>query len=378
MESKVHEYHSKLCSEIGHRLAGTENDRLAADYIETTFKTLGYITKRQVYECPTWDHYHSAVITQDGYEITHPEGGASMFSLPCNLSGELLYIDTLSLLEQSELTGKICVIGGELRNSPIRTNRNPIIIKLEEKNPLAVIFIDPLENGYVTKVVRDPQFMIPVCAVSGKAGRLLLKGKTASIVIDAKRYLSQSFNIIASDKSNIDKKIRITAHYDTSANSRGAADNGSGISAVLEVARRFVDMDFGLEFIAFSAEEYAMLGSGNYEIHFEEDIKNTRFTINVDVVGTINSRHIIYLNGQDDRLDEVVLKAGSSHEIIRDKMPGISDHEVFRRKQIPVVFFNDKPEISYWDTSLDTADKISFDKIEDSVHAIAEIIRMSK
>ena len=47
-------HHRKLCKEIGHRLLGTENDKRAAEYIESHFKSCGLRTSSQVFDCPSW------------------------------------------------------------------------------------------------------------------------------------------------------------------------------------------------------------------------------------------------------------------------------------------------------------------------------------
>ena len=75
-------------------------------------------------------------------------------------------------------------------------------------------------------------------------------------------------NIIVTKKSstNATKNLIISAHYDSAEDSVGANDNGSGVAAVLELARILKDteMPYNIKFILFSGEEKYMLGSRWY------------------------------------------------------------------------------------------------------------------
>ena len=75
-------------------------------------------------------------------------------------------------------------------------------------------------------------------------------------------------NIIVTKNSSIDttKNLIISAHYDSAEDSVGANDNGSGVAAVLELARILKDTEipYNIKFILFSGEEKYMLGSRWY------------------------------------------------------------------------------------------------------------------
>ena len=82
-------------------------------------------------------------------------------------------------------------------------------------------------------------------------------------------------NIIVTKNSSIDitKNLIISAHYDSAEDSVGANDNGSGVAAVLELARILKDteMPYNIKFILFSGEEKYMLGSRWYVGNLSED-----------------------------------------------------------------------------------------------------------
>lgn len=382
---RIWTHHRKLCTEIGQRLLGTDNDRRASEYIESNFKQWGYKTESQYFDCPTWDHFSTKIKNEKGFEITPPEGGACMFSLPCNVTGDIVNVRTLGELEGADLAGKICVISGELRYAPVRADRNSILLLLESKSPLAVIIIDTIKNGYMTKIIRDPQLNIPICAVTANGGERILKdGGRVTIEINSKRHMGWSRNVFATNGEENAKKVRITAHYDTS-DTPGAVDNGSGTSILLEVAEAFKksEANIPIEFIAFGGEEYAGMGASEYERVFPHRIENTFYSINIDAVGGCGFESRIYLGKENDMLNGVVKRqaqaVGNYHNLIVDNMRMVSDHKVFCAKNIPVVFVNDVSDTSVCDTTLDIPRIVCLERLSDAAKIVlGTILEMEK
>ena len=96
-------------------------------------------------------------------------------------------------------------------------------------------------------------------------------------------------NIIVTKNSSIDttKNLIIRAHYDSAEDSGGANDNGSGVAAVLELARILKDTEipYNIKFILFSGEEKYMLGSRWYVGKLTEDERKQIIgVINIDTI----------------------------------------------------------------------------------------------
>ena len=96
-------------------------------------------------------------------------------------------------------------------------------------------------------------------------------------------------NIIVTKKSSNDttKNLIISAHYDSAEDSVGANDNGSGVAAVLEMARILKDTEipYNIKFILFSGEEKYMLGSRWYVGNLTEDERKQIIgVINIDTI----------------------------------------------------------------------------------------------
>ena len=96
-------------------------------------------------------------------------------------------------------------------------------------------------------------------------------------------------NIIVTKNSSIDttKNLIISAHYVSAEDSVGANDNGSGVAAVLELARILKDTEipYNIKFILFSGEEKYMLGSRWYVGKLTEDERKQIIgVINIDTI----------------------------------------------------------------------------------------------
>ena len=96
-------------------------------------------------------------------------------------------------------------------------------------------------------------------------------------------------NIIVTKNSSIDttKNLIISANYDSAEDSVGANDNGSGVAAVLELARILKDTEipYNIKFILFSGEEKYMLGSRWYVGKLTEDERKQIIgVINIDTI----------------------------------------------------------------------------------------------
>lgn len=191
-----------------------------------------------------------------------------------------------------------------------------------------------------------------------------------------------------------DELLVITAHYDhlgTKEDSliyNGADDNGSGTSAIMEIAQAFMlakKEGYGprrsVLIMPVSGEEKGLLGSKYYTENPIYPLENTVANLNVDMIGRIDKYHnnsnYVYLIGSDRLSTEL-------HEIseaVNDKYINLeldykfndeddpnryyyrSDHYNFAKNNIPVIFYFNGVHADYHKAS-DTVEKINFEKIE--------------
>lgn len=188
-----------------------------------------------------------------------------------------------------------------------------------------------------------------------------------------------------------DEYVVISAHYDHLGMKgkeifNGADDNGSGNSALLEIAQAFQKAKkdgYGpkrsIIFLHFTGEEDGLFGSKYYTSHPIFSLKNTIANLNIDMVGRVDKKHknkpnYIYLIGADKlssdlhELSEEVNKKYTQlkldYTLNDDNDPNRfyyrSDHYNFAKNNIPVIFYFNGVHQDYHKIT-DTADKINYD-----------------
>lgn len=126
----------------------------------------------------------------------------------------------------------------------------------------------------------------------------------------------------------------------------GADDNASGVAVMLDLAQRLTSAPLthnNYLFLAFSAEEWGLIGSKHFVNHPLVDLDHISCMINLDMVGRLNEEKVLVVNGVGTSpawkkaLDAI---SGESLKIkTTDSGIGPSDHTSFYLKDIPVVHF---------------------------------------
>ena len=114
---------------------------------------------------------------------------------------------------------------------------------------------------------------IPAASIDRDSGlRLRSAARDGEITasVSARPTVSQSRNVAArmpgEDSAADVPTVIVGAHYDTVADTQGASDNGSGVAALMEVAKRASarDYPFAIKLALFGAEEIGLYGSRRY------------------------------------------------------------------------------------------------------------------
>ncbi|MCM1043238.1 MAG: M28 family peptidase [Corallococcus sp.] len=193
-----------------------------------------------------------------------------------------------------------------------------------------------------------------------------------------KQVVSQSvedYNVIAKiDIPNVTKQVIIGAHYDTASSlCDGAADNGAGVVALLQIAQKLKQsqnqLRFDVIFVAFTGEEQGMLGSTAYAYSRDFDAESTMFMLNIDSIVS-GDKLYIYSENKNTELQSSFLKNAQNTPSALSVKPyakGIypeidlfgygywqfaqnSDHTPFRLMGIPsVLLFSGNYDTGNWD-----------------------------
>ncbi len=175
----------------------------------------------------------------------------------------------------------------------------------------------------------------------------------------------------------------------------GADDNGSGTTAVLELARRFAALPDRqgrrLVFILFSGEELGLRGSQHYCKEPLFPLEDTAAMFNLDMVGRLrpdqaSGKDKLQVEGSSTAkvFGDMLTALNKKHDFffaLARNLPPYSDHFSFYQKKIPVLFFWTGYHEDYHMPS-DTADKINvvgMRRITDlSEEVIARLATMEK
>lgn len=165
----------------------------------------------------------------------------------------------------------------------------------------------------------------------------------------------------------------------------GADDNGSGTSAVMEIARVFQSLvNEGIRpkrsvlFLHLTGEEFGLFGSKYYTTYPPIPLQQTIANLNIDMIGRRSPEHpstadYIFLVGSDklsqDLHDITELANQESVNLVLDytfnaendpqRIYYRSDHYSFAQHNIPAIFFYNGTHADYHLPS-DTFDKIDF------------------
>jgi hypothetical protein len=169
--------------------------------------------------------------------------------------------------------------------------------------------------------------------------------------------------------------IIISAHFDHLGSDlsgniyKGAFDNASGVSFLLELVKYVRDLgkpDRNIIFAAFNAEEFGCLGSEHFAIKYAAQLKGSK-VYNFDMIGS-STVPLSIMGGSKDT-DKTPFIHSVSQTCISEKVnysllfQDSSDHEAFRKNNIDAITFCDS-DLSKIHTPKDTVQYISTSAID--------------
>ncbi len=188
---------------------------------------------------------------------------------------------------------------------------------------------------------------------------------------NVKKLNINTFNIYGSVPGRSGKYIVVGAHYDhlgmggqesgsrrpdTLAVHNGADDNASGVAGMLHLAKRFAkvkNLEHGVIFVAFGAEEKGIVGSKHFADNLAElELQGGKTIAANDIVAMVNFDMIGHLRGgaitlggtgTAKEMDSIIADAereyGNALKVTRSPQGhGPSDHSAFYAKNIPVFY----------------------------------------
>ncbi len=222
-----------------------------------------------------------------------------------------------------------------------------------------------------------------------------IKSKKVGYSISSVLKTVESENVLGflegTDKK--DEILVLTAHFDhVGVNGgqvyNGADDDGSGTSAILEIAEAFVKAKNdgngprrSILFMTVTGEEKGLLGSGYYVANPVFPLANTIADLNIDMIGRVDPEHkdnpnYVYVVGSDKLSSELHNISENTNTTYTqmdldytyndqnhpDRIYYRSDHWNFAKNNIPVIFYFNGVHEDYHQHT-DTVDKINFEML---------------
>jgi aminopeptidase YwaD len=219
---------------------------------------------------------------------------------------------------------------------------------------------------------------------------VLKLGKTLKVNLKSNLKSVISQNVLGYVRGTIspDSFLVVCAHYDhlggigKQCYFPGANDNASGIAMLLQLASYYSKPQnypkYSVLFIAFGAEEAGLLGSKYYVDHPLVPLKQTKFVLNLDLMGS-GLEGITVVNGSVFSKEfETLQKINEANHLLKVIKPrgkaANSDHYHFSENGVKSFFIYSLGEITAYHDINDTADKVPLSRFSEMYHLIVEFL----
>lgn len=326
--------HVRALTEIGPRVAGSENEQAARDYLADELERYGYDVTIQPFPF-------------DGskYRPARVDAGAEPFAAIA-FHGVAAGDVTGTLIDAGIGRPEEFPAGG-LQGAIALIERGDLTFEQKGANAVAagagaIIVYNNEDGNLIGDAASVPVPMVAVTRETGLRLKELIAAGGAQAKVAVVPPTGTAYNVIAKPKGAATCATVTGGHYDSVPVTEGADDNASGTAATVELARVVAANKLAGPhcFVLFGAEELGLIGSMYYVSQLTQaDLDAMRAMVDLDVVGTTVP---IALVGDADMVELVRVEAQRAGiEAAPGELPGNagSDHISFQDAGVPVVFF---------------------------------------
>lgn len=205
------------------------------------------------------------------------------------------------------------------------------------------------------------------------------------ITIETAEAPAETETLVYDHPGQTDEWVVLSAHVDGHDLAESAMDNGTGLAAVLAVARvlapRVAGFRRGLRVMFFSVEEWALTGSAQY-VKSLSLAERDKIALNVDLDSVAGSPNLAALTsgyaGVEPFLRRVAEANGQSLRTVRPLMTN-SDHANFALGDIPAIrlvagFDDPNAQLRVVLTPADTRDKVAQGELRQATLLTAALV----
>jgi Iap family predicted aminopeptidase len=305
-----------LCDEFGSRFAGTEGERLAAEFLKAKLEEYGLSNVHlEPIEYIGWTRGQATL------EITAPiQKTIPCITLPhsppADLQGEIVDMGdgAPSDFDQraDEIEGSIVMTSSVVnpKNSRRWIHRGEKYGRSVLAGATGFVFVNhyPGYGPATGSIGHKGEGAIPGISVAKEDGafmqRLMKREGPVRIHLHSTDQCQPmtSWNVMGDlpGQGDSDQIVMLGSHYDGHDISQGAGDPASGVVSVLEAARALAryapPLSCTVRFVLWGIEEIGLLGSKQYVEEHAEELSTIRFYLNMDSAGTPANNRDIVLN----------------------------------------------------------------------------------
>ncbi len=323
-----------LAVAIGSRVAGSPEERAAADYVAGQLADAGYVVSIETFPVP-------------------PPPDAAEASSPA--LGEVLPARFMAGAPRIAAEGHVMLVPGhgspadfasvEAGGAVAVVQRGVLTFAAKAQNAAragaSALLVVNNEAGELLGMLGDARPAIPVLGISSEAGAALEALEAASpgalLSVGPTAETLDSQNVVAR-AGDAECTAYLGAHYDSVPSSPGANDNASGVALILELARvlRGAPGAESLCVVAFGAEEVGLVGSEAFVA--AHDVGDEAFMLNFDMVSKMTAP--VFVRGHAGLADYASIVARDlGEELPAAPFPpyASSDHASFDAAGVPSI-----------------------------------------
>ena len=405
--SQIASHISTLCDEIGVRWAGTTAECRAAEYVAGQFQSFG-LRNASIEEFPlhSWECLDASL--QAVSDTSQPLDIRPSLFCP-SISTEAPLVDvgygTPNDLRanESQLSGAIALINSAYE--PF-SEPSPLPDRLMELARCGVVAaITPSALGgrrtahFSAADWRDRdvrRVALPLVQTSREDGarlqRLARSDCRVRLEVNSEPVSGVSWNVVGDlpGTRSAEEWILVGAHHDTTPDSSGANDDGSGVAVLLEVARLFAELadDIGVRpgrsfrFVTFGAEEQGLQGSTAFVARHYGSEQHPKLMVNLDELGAGSMKGVVL---QFPELRGLIQKElDSMHEGLQchvlSQMDASGDMFPFAVRGVPVAnlwrwrFVGRHADSNFGHCSSDTPEKLRIRELKEYAGLLARLL----
>ena len=396
-----------LCDDIGVRWASSDGDLRAARYISGRFEAYGLNNvDLEAFPLKTW-RCDSVAITVAGEESWDIDARPTLFCPATSVTGPLVDAGYGMPHEIERLGGSpqgaIAVMdtGFEPFSPPrLFTTR---LTELAAAGARVVITPSPhggrRTNHTSANDWRDGEINggpLPTIQTSREDGARLrnraARNTTATVEVDATYIDTTSRNVVSelAGEKWPEEHLLLGAHFDTTPDSFGGNDNGSGSSVLMETARilsglareKGIRPGMSIRFVTFGAEEQVLQGSAAYVARHHGSETVPKLALHLDELATGNVKGVAlqfpdlrnFVQTQLDSINEgfrchVYAQYDASGDTYSFARAGIPSGGLWRWR-----FVGRHPDVEFGHSSSDTPDKVRVRELKEYAGFLARLL----